>query len=51
MTAGAFTGSFVDVLDAERKCPVAPVSRIKGGWARFIVVVGMVISLELVTEL
>ena len=51
MTAGAFPGSLVDVLEAERKCPVAPVLRIKGGWARFIGVAGMIISLELATEL
>ena len=51
MTAGAFPGSVVDVLDAERKCPVAPVSRINGGWARFIVVAGLILSLELATEL
>ena len=49
--AGVFPGNFVEVLDAERKCPVAPVSRINGGWARFIVVAGLITSLELATEL
>ena len=43
--AGAFMGSFVEVLDTERKCPVVPVSRINGGWARFIVVACVIISL------